>query len=103
MRLDGKVVGAALGCTLAFGYIVCVLYDLAFGQQMYREWMAILPNGTGFRWISPGSFMLGLVEAVVYGLVAGLVFAPLYNFFLVKCRSTRREASVQRKEDSYGR
>ena len=81
MRLDGKVVGAALGCTLGFGYIVCVLYDLAFGQQMYRAWMVLLP---GFQWISAGNFVLGLIEVVIYGVFAGLVFAPFYNFFLVK-------------------
>ena len=46
---------------------------------MYRVWMALLP---GFRWISWASFALGLVEVLVYGMFFGLVFAPLYNFFL---------------------
>ena len=80
MRLDGKVVGSALGCTLAFGYVICVLYDVVFGQQMYRTWTALLP---GFHWISAGSFVLGLIEVVIYGVSMGLVFAPFYNFFLV--------------------
>jgi hypothetical protein len=42
---------------------------------------ALLP---GFTWISWGSFSRGLIETVVYGDFFGLVFAPLYNFFLVK-------------------
>jgi hypothetical protein len=81
MRLDWKVLGSAAGCLLAISYVVCISYDLLFGAEMYRAWVALLP---GFHWISWGSFVLGLVEVLVYGLFFGLVFAPLYNFFLVK-------------------
>ena len=56
-------------------------YDLLFRETMYRTWAALLP---GFVWISWGSFFLGLVETVVFGGFLGLVFAPLYNFFLVR-------------------
>ncbi len=80
-RLDGKVLGAAMGSFLALAYVVCVVFDLVFDQTMYRHWVAMLP---GFTWISVGSFFLGLVETFVYGVFFGLVFAPLYNFFLVK-------------------
>lgn len=80
-RLDGKVLGAAMAAFLAFAYVLCVVYDLVFGQAMYRAWMALLP---GFTWLSLGSFGLGLIETIVYGMFFGLVFAPLYNFFLVK-------------------
>ncbi len=81
MRLDWKVLGSATACSLAFAYVVCVAYDLVFGGEMYRTWVELLP---GFRWISWGSFALGLVEVLAYGIFFGLVFAPLYNFFLVK-------------------
>lgn len=80
-RLDGKVLGAAMGSFLALAYVACVSYDLVFGQTMYRAWIALLP---GVAWLSSGTFCLGLVETFVYGLFFGLVFAPLYNFFLVK-------------------
>ena len=80
-RLDGNVLGAATAAFLAFAYVLCVIYDLAFGQTMYRAWMGLLP---GFTWLSFGSFCVGLVETIVYGVFFGLVFAPLYNFFLVK-------------------
>lgn len=80
-RLDGKVLGAAMGAFLAFGYMICVLFDLLFHQTMYRLWVSLLP---GFTWISLGSFVLGLVEVIVYGVFFGLVFAPLYNFFLTR-------------------
>jgi len=81
MRLDWKVLGSAAACFLAVGYVLCVVYDLVFGAQMYRAWVALLP---GFTWLSWEDFFLGLVETVGYGFFFGLVFAPLYNFFLVK-------------------
>ena len=80
-RLDGKVLGAAMAAFLAFAYILCIVHDLVFGNAMYRAWMGLLP---GFSWISVPSFCLGLLETIVYGLFFGLVFAPLYNFFLTK-------------------
>ena len=80
-RLDGKILAAAMAAFLALGYVLCVVYDLVFQQAMYRAWMAMLP---GFSWLSPASFLLGLCEVIVYGAFFGLVFAPLYNFFLVK-------------------
>lgn len=80
-RLDGKVLGAAMGSSLAVAYLTCVGYDLVFHQTMYRAWTALLP---GFAWISWGSFFLGLIEVATYGMFFGLVFGPLYNFFLVK-------------------
>lgn len=40
----------------------------------------------GFRWLSVGSFLLGLVESFLYGAYAGLVFVPLYNFLLRRYR-----------------
>jgi len=81
MRLSWKVLGFAAGTFLALSYVLCVAYDIIFSQQMYRAWMALLP---GYVWISWGSFFLGLIECFLYGIYFGLVFAPLYNFFLVK-------------------
>lgn len=81
MRLDRKVLGSAAACFLVISYLLCVGYDLLFGAQMYRVWVELLP---GFHWLSWSSFALGLIETAVYGVFFGLVFAPLYNFFLVK-------------------
>ena len=81
MRLDWKITGCAMGSFLVISYVLCVAYDLAFDQRMYEGWMMLLP---GFKWISWGSFFLGLIETFFYGIYFGLVFAPLYNFFLVK-------------------
>jgi len=96
MRIDSKVLGSAMAGFLAVGYVLCVVYDLALGAQMYRAWVDLLP---GFHWISWGAFLLGLLETIGYGVFFGLVFAPLYNFFLVKVwkhesRATSREVSA---------
>ena len=40
----------------------------------------------GFRWLSVGSFFLGLVESFLYGAYTGLVFVPIYNFVLRRYR-----------------
>lgn len=81
MRIDWKVLGAALAGFLAINYVLCVGVGLLFDAHMYRAWADLLP---GFHWLSWGSFVLGLVETIAYGWFFGLLFAPLYNFFLVK-------------------
>jgi len=77
--MDWKVVGFSLGSFLSFTFVLCVVFDLLFPEQaMYEAWRRLLP---GFKWLSWGSFFLGLVESFLYGVYFGLVFAPLYNFF----------------------
>lgn len=77
-KLYWRDVGLAMGAFLAITYILCVAYDLLFGQRMYEAWLKLLP---GFTWITWQSFLLGLFESFLYGIYFGLVFAPLYNFF----------------------
>ena len=36
----------------------------------------------GFHWLSAGSAVIGLVESFLYGVYGGLVFTPIYNFFV---------------------
>lgn len=80
--LKWKTVGVSLGLLLAISYILCVAYDLIFpGQTMYLAWIRLLP---GFKWITWGSFFLGLVESFLYGVYFSLVFVPIYNFFKSK-------------------
>lgn len=45
---------------------------------MYQAWILLLP---GFKWITWGSFFLGLIETFFPGIYPALVFVPLYNFF----------------------
>jgi hypothetical protein len=77
--LNWKVLAWALGLFSAVSFVLCVLYGLVVPKTLHMvQFLEItLP---GFRWLSAGSFVLGLVESFLYGAYAGLVFAPIYNF-----------------------
>ncbi len=76
--LNWKTVGVSAGLFLSISFVLCVIYDLIFpGQTMYLAWIRLLP---GFKWITWGTFILGLVESFLYGIYFSLVFVPLYNF-----------------------
>lgn len=79
--LNWKTVGISVGLLLSISYVLCVAYDLIFGQTMYQTWMGLLP---GFEWITWGTFFLGLAESFLYGIYFALVFVPLYNILRSK-------------------
>ncbi len=78
-RLNWKPVTWSLGLFGAVTFVLCVLYGLVVPAALHMtQFLEItLP---GFRWLSLGSFLLGLVESFLYGAYAGLVFVPIYNF-----------------------
>jgi hypothetical protein len=76
--LNLKVVIWSLGLFGALSFVVCVLYGLLVPEALNMKQMLaiVLP---GFKWLSLGSFLLGLAESFLYGVYAGLVYVPLYN------------------------
>ncbi len=85
--LNWKTVGVSVGLFLSISFVLCVIYDLIFpGQTMYLAWIRLLP---GFKWITWGTFFLGLVESFLYGIYFSLVFVPLYNFCKRKFETQR--------------
>lgn len=78
--LHTKTVSWALGSWGAFSFVVCVLYGLATPQSLHMHGFLeqILP---AFKWLTWWGFLLGLTESFLYGVYAGLVFCPLYNWF----------------------
>lgn len=67
--------------TALFGavtYVLCVLYGLIAPKGLHAtqllEWL--LP---GFKWLSLGSFLLGLAETFLYGAYLGLMFTVIHN------------------------
>jgi hypothetical protein len=78
-RLTYKSTALTLASFLAASYVVCVGYCLLVPAtwHMYPLWQRLLP---GFTWLSWGSFLLGLVEVIVYGLYIALL-VPLYQLF----------------------
>ncbi|MDO8727887.1 MAG: DUF5676 family membrane protein [Candidatus Methanoperedens sp.] len=78
-KLNTKVLALSLGVFLAVIYIICVLFDLLLPvYEMRRVWSLLLP---GFTWLTPSSFLLGLAESFAWGLLAGIIFVPIYNYF----------------------
>ena len=83
--LSWKIMTWSLGIFCAVSFVLCVLYGLVVPKTLHMvQFLEItLP---GFRWLSPGSFVLGLVESFLYGAYAGLVFTPIYNLVARRCR-----------------
>jgi hypothetical protein len=58
---------------------VFVAWNLAAGNPAYiRGLETFLP---GFKWITPGRFMVGALESFAYGAYIALLFVPIHNFF----------------------
>lgn len=78
-KLNTKVVGLSLGVLFAVIYVICVLFDLLWPvYEMRRVWSLLLP---GFNWLTTSSFLLGLAESFIWGLLSGIIFVPIYNYF----------------------
>jgi len=69
----------SLGIFSAISFVLCVIYGLIVPQSLHSTQLleAVLP---AFKWLTFGSFCLGLIESFLYGAYVGLVFVPTYNF-----------------------
>ena len=78
--LNIRVVTWSLGVFSLFSYVVCIAYGLIVPERLHMtQFLEItLP---GFEWLTPLGFIIGLVESFLYGVYAGLVYTPIYNFF----------------------
>lgn len=75
-----KPMALALGGVLSITYVLDVLGGLLWPNSwlMYKFWELVLP---GFRWLSFGSFLWGLIASFLVGVYLAAVFVPLYNYF----------------------
>ncbi|HED07727.1 MAG TPA: hypothetical protein ENI57_06405 [Ignavibacteria bacterium] len=78
--LNIKIVTWSLGLFTAISFLFCILYGLLSPASIHMTNFleSVLP---GFKWLTFWSFLLGLLESFLYGVYAGLVFVPIYNFF----------------------
>ncbi len=78
--LSIRVVTWSLATFTTFSFVVCVAYGLIVPESLHMVGFLemTLP---GFKWLSWGSFLIGLVESFLYGVYAGLVYVPIYNFY----------------------
>lgn len=76
--LDIRTVTWALSAFTLISYLVCVLYGLVTppGLHMKQFLEIVLP---GFRWLTLGGFLVGVIESFLWGAYVGLVFVPIYN------------------------
>ena len=75
--------GLSLGTFLLVVYLACVAFAIvAPDRGLHQVWLQFLP---GFAW-NPQGILIGVVESSIYGLVTGLVFAPIANLFGIASR-----------------
>ena len=79
--LNWKVVTLSLGLHCAVSFVLCVAWGLLATPALHASRLLemVLP---GFRWLSPASFLLGLLESFLIGVYLGLVFTAIYNLVL---------------------
>lgn len=83
-RLRLVSAGMSVGLLFAISYLLCIALGLIWWDAgLHQPWLQFLP---GFMWLSPGTFLLGLVESFAYGWYVALVFVPLFNFFNARFR-----------------
>ena len=71
-------VALSLGLFLAITFTLCVIWGVIFPHTALQQRLleAAFP---WFTWLNWGSFLVGLVEAFLYGIYAAGLFVPLYN------------------------
>ena len=81
-RISVIGLGIALSLFFAISFVLCILgYALFPTLPITHSALSIfLP---GFKLLTIGSAVLGLVESLAWGWYVALVFAPLYNRFAV--------------------
>jgi hypothetical protein len=79
-QLNIRVVTWSMATFTVFSFVTCVLYGLSVPKSFHLvEFLEItLP---GFKWLTLGSFFIGLIESFLYGVYAGMVYTPIYNFY----------------------
>ena len=78
--LNTRMVTWALGITAAISFVLCVIYGLVTPQNLHGmgDFLEmVLPS---FKWLTWWGFLLGLFESFLYGVYAGLVYCPIYNW-----------------------
>ena len=86
--LNWKVVTLSVGLHCAVSFALCVAFGLLVPPSLHASRLLemVLP---GFQWLTPGSFLLGLVESFLIGIYVGLVFTAIYNLVLRGFRPAR--------------
>ena len=75
--------GLSLGTFFLVAYLACLALAIVVPDRgLHQPWLQFLP---GFAW-NPQGILIGVVESIVYGVIIGLVFAPIANLFGIASR-----------------
>ncbi len=70
--------GLSLGSFLVVVYVGCLLLAIIVPEGgLHRPWLQFF---VGFSW-TPIGIAIGAIESFFYGLISGIIFAPIANFF----------------------
>ena len=78
--LNTRLVTWALGSFAAISFVLCVIYGLVTPQSLHHMGDFLEMVLPAFKWLTWWGFLLGLVESFLYGVYAGLVYCPIYNW-----------------------
>lgn len=86
--IDIKLAATSAAMFLALSFVLCVALGLATPEGFHMRALleAALP---GFRWISPGAFLLGLVESLLWGVYLGGGFSWIHNLLFRRWRGAQ--------------
>ena len=70
--------GLSLGTFLVIGFLGCLALSFVVpDRNLHQPWLQFF---LGFSW-TPQGILLGIAEAFFYGLLSGVIFAPIYNVY----------------------
>lgn len=75
--------GMSLSLFLVISYVLCIVGYLVWPSLPINH-AAFVLFGPDFQQLNATLFCLGLVESFAFGWYIALIFAPLYNFFVVR-------------------
>jgi 2TM family of unknown function (DUF5676) len=78
--LNIKIVSWSLGIFTAISFVLCVVYGLIVPPSLHLMAPFLEMVLPAFKWLTIWGFCLGLIESFLYGVYAGLVFVPIYNY-----------------------
>jgi hypothetical protein len=79
--LNIKIVSWSLGIFTAISFVLCVIYGLIVPPSLHMA-QCLEMALPAFKWLTLWGFCLGLMESFLYGVYAGMVYVPIYNFFV---------------------
>ena len=64
-------------------FVVCYLWQFVLTEAALKELHMVLLRMTfpGFTGMTTGSFIIMIVESIIFGFIAGWIFAVLLNYF----------------------